>query len=324
MRTVCFLAAAVLCLQAATAAQTRETIVPGGTLLRCTVDEPRFPSQTAEAGDPVLCQVSSLEMFGRPVFPRGAYISGRLESFHDPGRFVGKGWMKLEFDSISMPDTALPLPAKLIGVRGYRVDREGKILGRGHAKRDAVEWLIPPLWPWKVLSLAARGPRPVLVGETRFTLRLMEDVAVPLPAATSQQAATQPTASRQLEWTPWRPPEERLARSINHSFHLTYAPPSVPATQTGPGGTSPRTQGTQVTEDSRLTAERGAAQLTLIALKDGTTYGVTDYWIEGGRLSYTFGNGAEGSFDSGNVDWRKTIQLNAERGIIVTLRTRSQ
>jgi hypothetical protein len=113
--------------------------------------------------------------------PRCTYISGRLESFHDPGHFVGKGWMKLEFDRIFMPDTELPVPAKLVGVRGYRVDREGKILGLGHAKRDAVEWFVPPLWPWKVLSLAARGPRPALDGETRFTLRLMEEVAVSPP-----------------------------------------------------------------------------------------------------------------------------------------------
>lgn len=179
MRTVYFLAV-VLCLPATAASQTKESIVPAGTLLRCTVDEPKFSSQTAQAGDPVLCHVASLGMFGEPVFPRGAYLSGRLEGFRDPGHFYGKGWMKLEFDHISLPDTVLPVPVKLVGVRGYRVDREEKILGRGHAKRDAVEWLIPPLWPWKVLSLPARGPRPTLKGETQFTLRLMEDVAVPL------------------------------------------------------------------------------------------------------------------------------------------------
>ena len=72
--------------------------------------------------------------------------------------------------------------------------------------------------------------------------------------------------------------------------------------------------------DSELSVEHGPRKLTLIALKEGTTYGVTDYWIEGGRLSYKFGNGAEGSFDFGDVDWRKTIQLNAERGTVITLR----
>lgn len=91
---------------------------------------------------------------------------------------------------------------------------------------------------------------------------------------------------------------------------------SVRATSTTPAGSFPA--------DSKLPAEPGLGQLTLIALKEGTTYGVTDYWIESGRLSYTFGNGAQGTFDFGDVDWWKTIQLNAERGTIITLRTHAR
>lgn len=88
--------------------------------------------------------------------------------------------MKIEFDRIGLPGTDLPLSAKMIAVSGgYKVDREGKIKGKGHATRDIVEWLLPPLWPWKILTLANRGPRPTLKGETRVTLRLMEDVIVP-------------------------------------------------------------------------------------------------------------------------------------------------
>jgi len=30
-----------------------------------------------------------------------------------------------------------------------------------------VEWLIPPLWPWKILMLPAKGPRPALKGEAQ-------------------------------------------------------------------------------------------------------------------------------------------------------------
>ena len=43
--------------------------VPAGTLLGCTLDEPNFSSQTARAGDPVLCKTTSVEMFGRQVIP---------------------------------------------------------------------------------------------------------------------------------------------------------------------------------------------------------------------------------------------------------------
>ncbi len=81
-----------------------------------------------------------------------------------------------------MPDTDIPIPSKIIVAHGYKVDRQGDIVGRGHAKRDVVEWMIPPLWPWKVVSLPARGPRPTLKGEEALTLRLMEDVVLPRTA----------------------------------------------------------------------------------------------------------------------------------------------
>src|SRR5262249_52089448 len=94
--------------------------------------------------------------------------------------FVGKGYLKLSFDRIGLANTDLPLPAKVIAVRGYRVDREGKIIGHGHATRDVVEWMLPPLWPWKVLTLPARGPRPVLKGETYVARPLREAVPGPV------------------------------------------------------------------------------------------------------------------------------------------------
>ena len=156
-----------------------ETVVPAGTLLHCTLDEPNFSSQTAQVGDPVLCHVNSLVMFGRPLTTRGAYLSARLREYRDPGHFFGKGWLQLEFTSLALPTGSFPLNAKVISATRYRVDREGKIRGRGHPTRDAIEWSIPILWPIKVLTLPARGPRPALKGETSIGLRLMEDVYLP-------------------------------------------------------------------------------------------------------------------------------------------------
>src|SRR5215471_3280680 len=157
----------------------QQTVVPAGTLLRCTLNEPDFSSATAVAGDPFVCHADGMQQFGRDVFPRGTYVAGHFDSFKDPGHFVGKGWLKLEFDRIGLPNADVPVPGKIIAVRGYHVDREGKIRGHGHATRDTVEWMLPPLWPWKVLTLPARGPRPALKGEVAVTLRLMEDVTIP-------------------------------------------------------------------------------------------------------------------------------------------------
>ncbi len=305
-------------------ANAQEITLPAGTLLNCTLDEPNLSSRSAQVGDPVICHASGGQQFGRAVFPRGAYLAGRLAAYKNPGHFFGKGWLKLEFDRLSLPDTVLPVPGKLVGVRGYRLDREGRILGHGHPRRDAIEWLTPPLWPWKVLSLPARGPRPTLKGETEVTLRLMDDVAVPLPAALSQPPALRPSASRPVQWMLWTPPAERLAKPLNGSSHITYAPPSIPAMEPDPGSASTTARAPSPVADSSSAAERQPARLTLIALKGETIYGVTDYWIEDGRLFYTFRSGAQGAFDFSEVDWHKTIQLNTERGITLTLRTGSR
>src|SRR5258708_7366177 len=165
--------------QASTKAQ--DILVPAGTLLRCTMDEPDLSSKTADIGDPVICHLAALRQFGKAVFPRGKYLGGHLEADKEPGHFWGKGYLKIEFDRIGFPESDIPVPSKIIAAKGYRVDKKGDIVGKGHATRDTVEWLIPPLWPWKILTLPARGPRPTLKGEEQITVRLMDDIDVPRP-----------------------------------------------------------------------------------------------------------------------------------------------
>ncbi|HKE24830.1 MAG TPA: hypothetical protein VKB88_20855 [Bryobacteraceae bacterium] len=174
-----YLTIALFCLAAWGTAQARDLVVPAGTLMTCTLDEPKFSSATVTVGDPFLCYPRSMQSFGQVAFPRGTYLVGHLEADKDPGHFVGKGYLKLAFDRIGLPASDLPLNAKVIAVAGYNVDREGKIIGHGHATRDVVEWMLPPLWPWKIITLPARGPRPTLKAETRVTLRVMDDIIVP-------------------------------------------------------------------------------------------------------------------------------------------------
>src|ERR1700758_1943064 len=160
-------------------ASARDVVLPAGTLLQCTLNEPNLSTNTMDVGDPVLCHLRGVTEFGQQAFPRGSYLVGHLESAKDPGHFWGKGYLKLQFDRIGLPTGDLPLEAKVIATRGYKVDKQGKIDGKGHAKRDVVEWMLPPLWPWKVLTLPARGPRPTLKGEEPLQLRLMDDIVVP-------------------------------------------------------------------------------------------------------------------------------------------------
>lgn len=306
----------VLCLPASATAQAKETVIPAGSLLECTMDEPNFSSDSAQAGDPVICHARGVQEFGHAVFPRGAYLAGHLVDSKDPGHFWGKGWLKLEFDRVSLPDTTLPFPGKIVAVRGYRVDRDGKIIGHGHPRRDAIEWLIPPLWPWKVVSLPARGPRPTLKGETQVTLRLMDDVEVPLAAAALRPSPAQAAA---LRARPWRPPAEWSARTLNGSRPIIrYELPSIPASQSEAIDTILTASSGTAAPESPLAAT--PAQLTLIALKSEAIYAATDYWIEGGRLLYVLRSGAEKAVDLDDVDWGRSAQLNSERGIRLILR----
>src|SRR5271169_662972 len=166
-------------------ASAREMVLPAGTLLKCTLNEPNLSSATVAVGDPVLCHLHSVTEFGQQAFPRGSYLVGHLEAAQDPGHFWGKGKMKLVFDRIGLPNGDMPLDAKVIATRGYKVNKDGDIRGKGHARRDIVEWMIPPLWPWKIIMLPARGPRPTLKGESMLELRLMDDVQIPQVSATN-------------------------------------------------------------------------------------------------------------------------------------------
>ena len=156
-------------------------ILPAGSLINCTVSEAKLSSGTAAVGDPVLCQASIMTRNSSARLPFNTYLEGRFEDYKDPGHFVGKGWMELKFDRMVIePRTILPLSARVVDAPGFRVDREGRILGKGHATRDIVMWSLPILWPIDLLMLPGRGPKPVLKAETRLTLKVMDDTEVPI------------------------------------------------------------------------------------------------------------------------------------------------
>ena len=312
--------AVVLCLPALATAQTNETIVPAGTLLQCTLDEPRFSSETAQVGEPVVCHVSALGMFGRPVFPRGAYLSGRLEDFRDPGHFYGKGWLKLEFESLTLPGGTFPVAAKVVSVPHYRVDAEGRIRGRGHPRRDAIEWAIPILWPEKILTLPMRGPRPTLKGETRILLRLMEDVSIPTVAAvTSRAAFSIPGPSRMN-------PSESSDTARGSFPRIRYGGTSRPAAEPE----RPFTMLPAAIEETNLAelnwppeSRRRAPRPTFLILKGGRGYVTTDYWIEAGHLVYMGSDGTAQVQPLHELDFQSTVQPNWERGVPFVLQPKA-
>jgi hypothetical protein len=330
MRRFSLLVVFVLCLATIATAQTKEElIVPAGTLLQCTLDEPRFSSETAHTGDPILCQIRSLAMFGRPVFPRGAYLSGRLEEFRDPGHFFGKGWLKLDFVSLTVPGGTFPLSAKVVSVPHYRVDAEGSIRGRGHARRDAIEWAIPILWPQKIITLPRRGPRPTLKGETRLLLRIMDDLSIPTDAAVTSAATVSPIRE------PSRTPSS-VSSSGNSSVRSNTRSSSLPKIVYGgtsrPAAETERSwlrfpseiENTRISEMNALAERpRRAPRPTLLILKDGRGYVATNYWIEEYQLVYVGSDGAQRVLPVNELDLQMTAKLNGERGVPFALRSKT-
>jgi hypothetical protein len=155
-------------------------LIPAGSLIQCTLSEPKLSSKTTAIGDPVSCRLSHTARYGRGSLPYDSFLVGRFEAYKDPGHFVGKGWMELTFDHMVIePDTIVPVDARVVDVPGYAIDRQGRVLGKGHATRDTVLWMIPVLWPIDLIMLPMRGPRPVLKEETRLTLKVMDDLYVP-------------------------------------------------------------------------------------------------------------------------------------------------
>jgi len=336
MRRCLFLSAIALLFSfTACSVRAQDILVPAGTLLKCTMNEPNFSSATAQVGDPVLCHLSSVQEFGRNAFPRGAYMSGHLEADKEPGHFFGKGFLKIVFDRIGTPNSDIAVDTKVIAAQGFKVNKEGDIRGKGHATRDVVEWLIPPLWPWKVLMLPARGPRPTLKGEERLTMRLMEDVTIP------RSGATYNSRDNLRDWrapaTSYRPAvyyndslEAHSPTTINAAMRNVISVDSglkQAALNPGPQVVDPNIQQVSAqTQEPRAPMVQAqqtrtpSSSLTLIALRNETIYAVASYWLDGDRLDYILPSGNRDSCDLNTVDLARTTQLNLERGITVTFR----
>jgi hypothetical protein len=213
----------------------------------------------------------------------------------------------------------MPLDAKVIATRGYKVDKSGDIRGKGHAKRDIVEWMIPPLWPWKIIMLPARGPRPTLKGESMLTLRLMDDVQIPQVSATNGP-----------DWhffgRPYPQNESYYRGSLNGPGD--NAIPQLAVRQVRPAASEPpmAEEIPQVTYASYITKGAvggggGAAPgVPVFVLKSGMVLEVGNYTYQDGRISYELASGGNGVISTDEVDWTTTTRMNSQRGVRVTLR----
>src|SRR5579864_865928 len=272
--------------------------IPAGTILHCTMDEANFSPKTAVVGDPVLCHLGPLGSFGHSIFPRGAELGGHLQDYKAPGRFVGKGWMAIEFDRLILPNAnVLPLSAKITSAPHLKTDAHGDIKGGGHVKRDVALWMIPLFWPIKVFTLPMRGPYPALKGESRLSLRLMEDVEVPFSVAHNY-----PTP-------PWKDEQSSYNSNSSSIYH--------PASTTASSAPIQR-----VKYGARASASSNA-QVTVIALQAGGALLASRYWLQGTSIHCVSAAGAEQDVPLSMVDLAQTVKLNQERNVDFVLASRA-
>ena len=290
-------------------------IIPAGTILQCTVSEPNFSPKTAQVGDPVLCHLGALGAFGHSVFPRGAELGGHLNDSKAPGHFVGKGWMQLEFDRMILPGAeVLPLSAKIISTPHKSTDAEGRIHGKGHPVRDTVGWMIPVLWPIKVFTLPARGPYPALKGETRLSLRLMEDVEVGMPVAKN---VPMPPWARPSEYQPAAYHVIRPSTATIVDDSIAEAPIPDPPVITALRSVA---MGAPV---QRVAPPDTDNPLTVLALVGGEAYLARDYWVQGGEVHCLSAGGEQKIFPLETVDLYQTASLNRQRNVKFVLQSRA-
>jgi hypothetical protein len=323
MKRLIILVSTVTLLVLATGVHSQDLLVPAGTLLQCTMSEPNFSSATASVGDPVLCHLKSFQEFGHTVFPRGSMLAGHLEAEKDPGHFVGKGYLKITFDRVIVPTGDVPLPAKVIAAKGYKVDKQGDIKGKGHATRDVVEWMIPPLWPWKVLTLPARGPRPTLKGEEPLQLRLMDDIVVPRNLSASIVVPHNVPASLTVPYN--------VSAAPSHPDRPPYASSNIPKPGAYPATPQPGpVQESAITEKPASVANENiipaamstntaapvaalpATRVTTLVLKSNEVLEVTKYRMDAGVVNYHELNGKVGAVGTEQIDWLRTTQMTAQ------------
>jgi hypothetical protein len=92
------------------------------------------------------------------------------------------------------------------------------------------------------------------------------------------------------------------------------AEPDTAYQHTISGATSETPNSSDGTTPSRNGVKAGST-ITLLQLRDGSMYGLTDYWFKDGELHYKTSYGGENSLPYERIDFPKTLELNADRDV---------
>ncbi len=88
--------------------------------------------------------------------------------------------------------------------------------------------------------------------------------------------------------------------------------PAYPLTNSDSTNETPDSSGNNPPSPNGMKAVR---PITLLQLRDGSMYGLTDYWVKDGELHYTTTYGGQNSLPFERIDFEKTVQLKVDRGV---------
>jgi len=194
--------------------------IPAGTIIRVYPDEHIVAGTTS---GPVLFTVAADVRFfvnRPPILPRGSKIIGKMESSAEAGRLWGRARAHLAFSSILMPDFCeYPIDATLIGTKKYQV-REEVIIGRGHARRDALALLFPPTTLYQLIRLPARGPKLSIREEEQLVIKLVQPAYLARSQSDQTAASIEQTRQSATPATASKPPNLECPKLYNGGMVL--------------------------------------------------------------------------------------------------------
>ena len=125
------------------------------------------------------------------------------------------------------------------------------------------------------------------------------------------------------------------ARRASTAATTTAATTAIRSTTTRPATAASRTNSIPAATGARqlrpkkpavaaAAASSSSDNEVVLFLKDGTVYAITDYWIADNKLHYITNYGGENSIPLDQLDMQRTVDVNAKRGINITLRPSPQ
>jgi hypothetical protein len=187
--------------------------LPAGVIIRVVPDEKVTAGVTT--GPTILSVTADVRFFPNrpPLLARGSKILANIVESKQAGHFHGRAKARLALTSILTSDFCeYPIEAKIVEAGRFKVE-DGVIVGRGHAKRDAIALFFPPTTVYQLLRIPSRGPKLVVDNETVLTIKLLQPLSLGEASVFRAERNSSNIKTSSVPVLPAR--EQEVARSVS-------------------------------------------------------------------------------------------------------------